>query len=283
MLNSTKSEFQNKSSTLSQQVTERQPESFQFLGVVYDAAEFTENLSKCLLQMSDTRSRRSFSINRAVLNLAKHPPKIAIKKFKSNLNTISLDKVPKIRTEQKYWQVILCLSMINKQGSYENCIRDLQKLDRCLFDSKQRSANKGKSIHANSWVKAIERLSDCKIRTDKRGQVEVSCKSARRTPKKMQQKMKYMFERMLDKKITKKSPFHRVATDLADTLSQSELGQSFVDELFQYFGILEDGQRKLQRLSKKNKTGVSRFVRLDFHRSLESFMTKFIIRDISHF
>ncbi|XP_034180934.2 uncharacterized protein LOC117604687 isoform X1 [Osmia lignaria lignaria] len=247
----------NATAVENKQVT-RQPESFQFLGVVYNAAEFTENLSKCLLQMPDTRSRNSFSINREVLNLAKHSPKVAIKKLKSNLNTISLDQVPKTRTEQKYWQVILCLSMINKQGSYENCIRDLQKLDSCLLDSKQRSENKRKSIHANTWVKAIERLSDCKIQADKSEQVEVSCKSVRETPKKMQQKVKYAFERMLDKKITKKSPLHRAAMDLADTMSQSKLGQSFVDELLQYFEIFEDGKRKLQRFSTKNKTGISR-------------------------
>ncbi|XP_012141516.2 uncharacterized protein LOC105661749 [Megachile rotundata] len=217
-----------------------QPESHQFLGVIHNAADFTETLSQCL--QSTTKSRRS-PTSRAILNLAKNPPKSAVDIFRSNL----ISRRPKtfVRSNnQKYWHVVLCLSIMNNEGSYESCMNDLRKLDECLTVSKQRSSNKRKSVDANSWVKAIERLSDCEIQADKLGQV--SCKSARGKSRRIKQKVRYMFERILDRKIRKESALHRAATDLGDVLSTSEWGRKLVDELLTYFGIFDDGQRKVR-------------------------------------
>lgn len=98
---------------------------------------------------------------------------------------------------------------------------------------------------------------------DKYGETEVSCKPDRTMPRKIKKKTKYVFERILDRKIPRGSSFHRAVSDLGDTFSESEWGQRFIDELCQYFGIYEDGKKKLSRFSKsanRNKKAAVKLV-----------------------
>ncbi|OAD61609.1 hypothetical protein WN48_00760, partial [Eufriesea mexicana] len=237
----------------------RQTNSFKFLGVVHEAAEFSDKLTQCLLQMADTRRHESssFSLNRAILNLVKHSPKITLKTLKSKIDKVSRD-TSKTGTWQKPWQIFFCVSMINEDVDYDDCIRELQQLDTCLISLQQEPKNEMYNADVKSWTRAIRHLSDCKIMTDKYGETKVSCESARRIPRKTKRKTKYVLERMLSKRISKGSAFQRAVDDLGNTLSESRWGERFIDELCQYISIYEDGQKKLQRFSKfadKNKIG----------------------------
>ncbi|CAK9801140.1 hypothetical protein ANTQUA_LOCUS2712 [Anthophora quadrimaculata] len=245
----------NATSRRSKQLTS-EANSFKFLGVVYDAAEVSEKLAQCLLKMANTRNRRSsIDLNRAILNLANYPPKVVLRNFESSIKSVSYNNALKNRVKQKPWHVFVCLSMIKNEGiNYDDCINELLHLDVCLSSVQQKPNDVRNNFDVKSWTKAIRRLSDCKIHSDNNGEMVVSCKTARRMPREIKQKMKYVFERMLDKEISRTSPFHRAADDLGDTLSKSEWGERFVDELCQYVGIYEDGQRKLQRFSKDKGT-----------------------------
>ncbi|XP_076681985.1 uncharacterized protein LOC143376050 isoform X2 [Andrena cerasifolii] len=253
----------NASSQRNKQVA-RKADGFQFLGVVYDAADFGERLSQCLVRMAGrSKHKRSFNLNQAVLNLTKYPPNVALKIFRSNISSTPLNTSS--RGARKSWHAFLCLSMIKEEGiRYNDCIRDLQHLDTCLHSLKQRSSQRS-NIAAEPWTKAIQRLSDCKIQKDNQGKVLVSCKPDSRTQGNVKQKMRYMFQRILGKQLPKRSPLHRAANDLGDALSKSDWGQKLVHEVCQYFTIYEDGSRKLQRLSAlaaKDKRAMARYRKL---------------------
>ena len=250
----------NVSSQRNKQVA-RKSDGFQFLGVVYDAADFGERLSQCLVQMTGkSKHKRSFDLNQAVFNLTKYPPNVALKIFRSNIGSKPLNTSS--RGARKSWHGFLCISMIQEEGiRYNDCIRDMQHLDTCLQSLKQPSSQRSNAA-AEPWTKAIQRLSDCKIQTDKQGKVQVSCKPGHRTQGDAKQKMRYMFQRILGKQLPKQSPLHRAANDLGDALSKSNWGQKLVDEVCQYFTIYEDGSRKLQRLSAlaaKDKKAMARY------------------------
>ncbi|XP_076626100.1 uncharacterized protein LOC143344179 [Colletes latitarsis] len=236
----------------------QQDGSFQFLGVVYDAADFGDRLSQCLLQLSKGGFRRSFVLNRAILNLTRHPPDVVVRTLRSSAGGALLDD--QNRRRRGSWRVALCFSIMKTEGiPFEDCMRNVQDLERCLYSMRQQSKE---DVEGKSWMKAIQRLSDCKIHSDEQGKVMVSCKTSRGTPRTAKQKMKYVFERILDKKIPKRSPLHRAADDLGDTLSGSQLGLKFVDELYQCFGIYDEGLKKLKRLSTagaKDKTAAARY------------------------
>lgn len=209
------------------------------------------------------RSKRkgSFDLNRAVLNLTKYPPNAALKIFRSNIGSTPLNTSS--RGARKSWHAVLCLSMIKEEGiRYNDCIRDLRHLDTCLRSLKQRSGQRS-NVAAEPWTKAIQRLSDCKIEKDKQGKVQVTCKPSRRTQGNVKQKMRYMFQRILGKRLPKRSPLNRAANDLGDAMSKSDWGRKLVDELCQCFTIYEDGNRKLQRLlalADKDKRAMARLV-----------------------
>lgn len=235
---------------------------------MYDVADFSDKLSQCLLQMLNRQYKRFPNYNQTLLNLTKHPPAITLKILKSNLDTTWTDDLLKNRGRHESWRDTLCLAMAkDEEVRYEDCVRDLYHLRRCLHRLKQGSQNKGKVFEGKSWTKAIQRLSDCKVRSDEQEKVSVFCKANRGTSRTMRQRMKYVFERILDKKISKRSPLHRATYDLGDTLSGSKLGQRFIDELCQYCSIHDDGMRKLQRLSilkTKDKAVVARLARSVF-------------------
>ncbi|XP_076249193.1 uncharacterized protein LOC143188681 [Calliopsis andreniformis] len=241
----------------------RPANDFQFLGIIYDTTEFGERLAQCLLQLGNKRKHKaSFDINRAIFNLTKHPPTVAVNIFKSNMKS-SFHNYPKTRGGYRSWHAFLCFSLVQEQGiRYDECIRDVQRLEACLHSMKQQAGKKKNELEVKPWMKAIQRLSDCKIREDKRGKVQIVCKNSRKMPRDAKRKISYILERTLNRKISKKSPLQRAATDLGYTLSKSDWGQAIVDELCQYFMIYEDGMRKLRGLSSvagKNEKAYRRY------------------------
>lgn len=229
----------------------RQANGFKFLGVVHDIADYSDRLFQCLLEMMDTgKHGSSLSLNRAIFGLAKHSPKATLETLKITARNSSRANLLENHPRQKSWHVFLCLSMLNEGIDFNDCVRELQRFDECANSSGQPSSVGTRGYDVKSWTRAIRSLSDCKILVDKYGGTKVSCQTGRKIPMRIERKARYVFEKMLGKKISKESPFYRAAGDLGDTLSKSELGRRFVDELCQYVGIYDDGQRKLKRLSK---------------------------------
>ena len=229
----------------------RQANGFKFLGVVHDIADYSDRLFQCLLEMMDRRKHgSSLSLSRAIFGLATHSPKAAVETLRITARNTSQPYLLKNHPRQKSWHVFLCLSMSNEGIDFNDCVRELQRFDECANGSRQPSSVGTRNPDVKSWTRAIRSLSDCKILVDRYGETMVSCQTDRKIPTRIERKARYVFEKMLGKKISKGSPFYRAAGDLGDTLSKSELGQRFVDELCQYVGIYEDGQRKLKRLSK---------------------------------
>lgn len=230
----------------------RQANGFKFLGVVHDIADYSDRLFQCLLEMMDTRKHgSSFSLNRAVFDLMKHSsPKATLETLKFTARNTSLTNFRKNHPREMSWHVFLCLSMLNEGVNYNDCVRDLQRFDECVNSLRQSTSAEAHNSDVKSWTRAIRSLSECRILVDEHGETKVFCQTDRKVPRKIERKARYVFERMLGKKISKRSAFYRAAGDLGDTLSKSELGRRFVDELCQYIGIYEDGQRKLKRLSK---------------------------------
>ncbi|XP_015429533.1 PREDICTED: uncharacterized protein LOC107186225 [Dufourea novaeangliae] len=198
-----------------------QSDELQFMGVVYNAADFGERLSQCLLRVSSMKRRKtSYDLNRAVLNITRNPPRVALRTFKSTLRSTSYDDVPK-NPAYKSWQAFLCLAMTGEQGTdYNDCIRDLLNLNKCLRSTKQLSENRMRKVPDRTWMKAIKQLSDCKVYPGKNRDDRVTCRSTRKTPK-----------------------------TVSDTFAKKPWGQRFANELCQFCTIYDNGLRKYRKLS----------------------------------
>ncbi|KOX81015.1 hypothetical protein WN51_05702, partial [Melipona quadrifasciata] len=230
----------------------RQANGFKFLGVVRDIADYSDRLFQCRLETMENARKRgsSLSLDRAIFKLMK-TPKATLETLKTAASNTSEPNLLRNHPRRKSWHAFLCLSLkLNEGIDFDDCVRELRRFDECVNSSRQPSSAGTRSSDVKSWTRAIRSLSDCKILVDKYGETKVSCRTDRKTPMQIERKTRHVFEKMLGKKIPKGSPFYRAAGDLGDTLSKSELGQRFVDELCQYIGIYEDGQRKLKRLSK---------------------------------
>ncbi|CAL7938784.1 unnamed protein product [Xylocopa violacea] len=236
------------------QLSTRQGDSFQFLGVVHDAAEFSENIARCLRNSSNTKLHKSSTnLSRSLLDMTRRQtPKATLEALKSTAKDVSYVSALKERSKRKPLHVFICFTMANNEGiNYDDCVRDLQRLDACLHSLKQRTKERRYvDVDAETWTKAIERLSDCEIRTNADGSAEVSCKTTRRLPRKTGRRTRYVLERMLGGEVARRPPLRRAVDDLGETLSRSEWGQRFVDELCRYVGIYEDGQERLRKASK---------------------------------
>ncbi|XP_031845720.2 uncharacterized protein LOC116432668 [Nomia melanderi] len=239
----------NTTSRKSQQLI-KESDGFEFMGVVYDAADFAERLSRCLLRMSMTKRRKSsIDLNHVVLNITKNTPELAVKIFESSFQNTSPDDIPKNRAH-KSWHGYLCVSLIKeREVDYDDCVRDLQNLDKCLRSLKRRSESHPRNIEEKRWLRAIEQLSDCDANTDERGKQKISCRWSNKMPRTVQQKVKFSFEKMFPKRIPKRSPFHRAVRDLSYTLSKKSWGQRFANELCQFCMIYDDGLKKFQKVS----------------------------------
>ncbi|XP_026666656.1 uncharacterized protein LOC108632842 [Ceratina calcarata] len=236
---------------------------FEYLGVVEDASDMSESLAQCLLKMASRQTNKSsFNLGQSVLNLLKNIPKSRFKTIKPKMSKIPDQSGLLKNGKYKPWQIYFCFTAMTEQGiNFNECMNELQTLETCLKDFREQSNNATYEFEVKPWTKAIRQLSDCKIQ-DKHGKVEVSCKSFKRMPKKIKRKTRYVFEKLLDKKISAGSPLHRAVDDLGETLSKTERGRRFVDELCQYASIYESGQKKVKKslkLAKKNKKAMKRY------------------------
>lgn len=202
--------------------------------------EFIEKLAHCFSEMNTKRNqKRSSNVIRTALSLMNSTPRQALKN-----DTLLRNDILRYRGQRKPWHVFLCLVIAsNDRINYDDCIDECRRFDECMNSARSQSTY---NVDGKSWTKAIQRLSNCTAAEDEK----ISCKIIRRTPKKMKSKVSYVFERILDKRISKGTPFHRAVNDLGDVLSKSIWGQRFIDELFQCINIFEDGKEKLRKLSK---------------------------------
>lgn len=242
------------------------------MGVVYDAADFAEGLSRCLVRMSVTKGRKSsIDLNHVVLNITKNTPEIAVRIFELSFQNTSPEDIPKSRAH-KSWHAYLCLSMVKEQKiDYDDCVRDLKKLEKCLRSLKRQSESHPRKTEEERWLRAIEQLSDCDAITDEKGKQKIYCRWSRKMPRTVQQKLKFSFEKIFPKRISKRSPFHRAVRDLSYTLSRKSWGQRFANELCQFCMIHEDGLKKLEKVSAiaaRDRSAVAKLV-AEFNRYLQ--------------
>ncbi|XP_076644682.1 uncharacterized protein LOC143354457 [Halictus rubicundus] len=236
-------------STKNQQLM-KHSEDLEFLGVIYNAADFGERLSRCLLRMPKLkRHESSTDLNHVFFNITKNPPQIALKTLQSSLQSTPVNDLSKNRAPN-LWHSYLCRSLAKQQGiALHDCVHDLQNLDKCVRNLQSGSVDRPRKIKENKWFRSIEQLSDCEVHVREDGKRRVTCKSDRKTPKTVHQKMKYTFEKILNRRISKRSPFHRAVRDLGDTLSQKPWGQRLANEFCQFCMIHDNGLKKLRRSS----------------------------------
>ncbi|XP_076293957.1 uncharacterized protein LOC143215584 isoform X2 [Lasioglossum baleicum] len=228
----------------------KQSEDLEFLGVIYNAADFGERLSRCLLRMPKLkRHESSTDLDHVFFNITKNPPQIALKTLKSSLQSTPINDFSQNRA-RNVWHSYLCRSLAKQQGVVlRDCVRDLQNLEKCIRNLKTESVDRPRSIKESKWFRSIEQLSDCEVRVDEDGKQRIACKFDRKMPKTVHQKMKYTFEKILNRRISKRSSFHRAVDDLSDTLSQKPWGQRLANEFCQFCMIYDNGLKKLRRSS----------------------------------
>lgn len=216
--------------------------------------EFIAKLAQCFSEMNTKRNQKwSSNVIRTALNMMNNAPRQAFQNIKSKVNdTLLRNDILRYRGQQKPWHVLLCFVITNNDRiNYDDCVDEFRRFDECRNNARLRSTSEAYNVDAKSWTMAIQRLSNCTVVEDENGEEEeISCKIVRRTPKKIKRKVSYVFERILDKRISKGTPFHRAVNDLGDILSKSIWGQRFIDELLQCINIFEDGKEKLRKLSK---------------------------------
>ncbi|XP_071625536.1 uncharacterized protein [Temnothorax longispinosus] len=244
-------------------------QSFKFFSTINDAASFSKKLFKCLLPVTDKRKlTSSFNLDRALANLAKDSPDNTVKSFKSRLDREFVRSVPSNGTTSEQLYMLLCHSLVERTSHYSDCIKELRRFTTCTSSS--RDQNKTIVHHrflVKPWLTVIERLSECKINIDKDGNANIRCKFAanRRLPKTTTQQVKYIYEKILDQRIPRRSSLYRVANELGNVLSRSIWGSQLTYDICQYFMIYQEGYRRLNTLSKsatKDKRAAMRYKKM---------------------
>lgn len=230
-----------------------------------DAASFCEKLFKCLLPVTNRRNPpSSFNLDRALANLAKDLPDNTVKSFKSNLDRAFVRSAPSNGTTNEQLYMLLCHSLVERTSHYGDCIKELRRFMTCVSSSRDQDSNEAIAHHkflAKPWLTVIEHLSGCKINIDDDDNASIRCKFNRRLPETTTRQVKYIYERILDQRISRRSSLHRVANELGNVLSRSRWGRQFIYDVCQYFAIYQEGHRKLNTLSKsaaKDKRVVTR-------------------------
>jgi len=239
--------------------------SFEFFSTINDATSFSKKLFKCLLPVTDRRNTiSSFNLDRALTNLAKDSPDNTVKLFKSRLDRAFIRSAPINGTSEQLY-MLLCHSLVERTSHYSDCIKELQRFVTCV-SSKEQDSNEVITHHrffAKPWLTVIEHLSGCKINIDEDGKANIHCEYYRKLPKTTTRQVKYIYEKILDQRISRQSPLHRVANELGNVLSRSRWGKQLTYDVCQYFAIYQEGHMKLNTLSKsaaKNKRAAIRLI-----------------------
>ncbi|XP_039314314.1 uncharacterized protein LOC105194864 isoform X2 [Solenopsis invicta] len=242
--------------------------NFKFFNTINDAASFSEKLFKCLLPVTNRRNpTSSFNLNRAFANLARESPDNTVKSFKSSLDRAFVLSAPSNGTASEQLYMLLCHSLVERISLYGDCIKELRRFVTCMSSSSNEDLN-GTTHHRflpKPWLSVIERLSGCKVNIDENGNANIHCNFHRRLPKTTKQQVKYIYEKMLNQRISRRSPLYRVANELGNALSRSRWGRQLTYDICQYFAIYQEGQRRLNMLSKnatKNKRAAMRYKKM---------------------
>lgn len=226
--------------------------SFKFLSIINDPAKFNEKLFKCLLSAKDRRNHTFFYLDQILVNLIKDSPDNNVKTFKFNLEPTFSYFTPNNGTANEKLNALLCHSLVKRANNYDDCIKELRRLVACVSLPRQNSREIiiHRTLFAKPWLTAIEALSDCKIYINEDDSAIVRCNFDQKLPKTTTRRVKYIYEKILDRRISKRSPLRRVANELGNVLSRSRWGRQFIYDVCQYFTIYQDGRRKLNTLSK---------------------------------
>lgn len=245
----------------------RATRSFKFLSVINDAARFNEGLFKCLLSIGDRRERTSsFDLSRALGNLARGSPNDTVKAFKFRLDRAFLHQASSNDTSSKRLYVLLCHSLVERISHYGDCMAVLRRLETCVLsprhDPSKLTANR--ALRIKPWLAAVEGLSDCKIYIDAQdSSASVRCDLDRRIPRTPAQRLKYIYGKILGRRISRRSSLYRVANELGDALSRSGWGRQFTYDVCRYFAIYQEGRRRLNTFARnaaKDKKAAARLM-----------------------
>ncbi|KYN33149.1 hypothetical protein ALC56_12482 [Trachymyrmex septentrionalis] len=226
-------------------------ESFTFFSTINDATSFSEKLFKCLVPVTNRRNpTSSFNLDRALINLAKDSPDNTVKLFKFRLDQAFIHSTSSNDATNEQLYMLLCHSLVERVSHYSVCIKELRHFVTCVSLSRDQDSYEAIDHHrfpTKSWLTVIENLSGCKINIDN---ASINCQFYRRLPKSTTQQVKYIYEKILDQRISKRSPFRLIANKLGNILSRSKWGRQLTYDVCKYFAIYQEGHRKLNTLSK---------------------------------
>ncbi|KYM99076.1 hypothetical protein ALC62_10190 [Cyphomyrmex costatus] len=229
----------------------KKTKSFKFFTTINDASSFSEKLFKCLLPVTNRRNPTSFNLDRTLVNLAKDSPDNTVKSFKFRLDQAFIRSAPSNGTTSEQLYMLLCHSLVERASHYGICIKELRHFVTCVSSSsRDQHSYEAIGYHRffiKPWLTVIENLSGCKIDI---GNASINCQFYRRLPKTTMQQVKYIYEKILDERIPRRSPLYRIANKLGNILSRSEWGRQLTYDVYQYFAIYQEGHRKLYTLSK---------------------------------
>lgn len=194
----------------------------------------------------------SFNFNQALLNLIGVSPDGIVKSFKSRLDRAFSHSTPSNGTSRKQLYTLLCYSLVERASHYDDCIKELRRLVSCVSSSGQ-DPNVIIAHHTfpvKPWLTAIKDLSDCKIHVNTNDSAYIRCNFKQRLPKITSRQIKYIYEKILDRQIRRRSPLYYIANELGSVLARSRWGKQFAYDMCQYFAIYQEGRRKLRTLSK---------------------------------
>lgn len=191
-------------------------------------------------------------MDRTLANLAKDSPDNTVKSMKSHLDRAFVRSAPSNGTTSEQLYMLLCHSLVERASHYSDCIKELRRFVTCMSSSKDEDSNKAITHHrfVKPWLIVIEHLSGCKINIDEDSNANIHCKFYQRLPKTTTLQVKYIYEKILDQQIPRRSSLHRVANELGNVLSRSRWGRQLTYDVCQYFAIYQEGRRRLNTLSK---------------------------------
>lgn len=243
-------------------------ESFQFFSTINDAASFSKKIFECLL-LGKRNPSSFFNLNRALTNLAKDSPNNIVRSFKSSLDRACVCSAPSNGTTSEQLYMLLCHSLIEKASHYSDCIKELRRFVTCVSSLRDQNSNEAIARHrflSKPWLIVIEELSGCKIDFDEEGNANIHCNMNvhfyRKLPKTTTQRVKYIFEKILNQRISRQSSLYRAANKLGNVLSRSTWGRQLAYDVCQYFAIYQEGHRRLNILSKSDAKDKRASIRL---------------------
>lgn len=200
-------------------------------------------------------------MNRALVNLAKDSPANTVKSFKSSLDRAFVRSVPSNDTTSEQFHMLLCYSLVEKVNHYNDCIKELRHFVTCVSSSRNQDSSEAitQKVFPKLWlllvihhlypdVSSTSRPNN----TDEKDEMSIQYKLDQKLPKTTTQRVKYIYEKILDQRIPRQSSLHRVVKELGNVLSRSTWGRQLTHDICQYFAIYQEGQRRLNILSRSN-------------------------------